>query len=214
MPQKTGPPTAFFSNFFHHWKHYWLINKNQSNPYNIFQTHLQHVAALLRKGTSLLQWAHDTVRLLKHSILSCIPPDHGHQTASTSIQSPVGFGTSSSSKYVSCGCIMVAWWNNACCTFGMAWTRASLTMQLRGMGVGKLWTLWVTFVTVSILFTQLYDKNVSFLLNIQFVNCVLICDKFELTTFQSSAATCMHKVWREILWAFCCNLNAVSSTAK
>jgi len=54
----------------------------------------------------------------------------GHWKALTSIQeTAAGYGVSSSSQFINHWCITLTNWSRACWMFGVAWTRASLTMQ-------------------------------------------------------------------------------------
>ena len=54
----------------------------------------------------------------------------GRQIAPTLIRSITRFGATSSSKCISRSCTALTNWRTVCWTFGTAWSRASLTMQL------------------------------------------------------------------------------------
>jgi len=56
----------------------------------------------------------------------------GRQIAPTLIRSIARYGVTSSSECISRSCTALTNWRSVCWTFGTAWTRASLTMQLTG----------------------------------------------------------------------------------
>jgi len=72
----------------------------------------------------------DTVRLLELATSVLFHHICGHQTVPTATQSTTRYEASSSSKCISHGCTTLTDSSSVWCTFGMAWTRLSLTVQL------------------------------------------------------------------------------------
>ena len=81
--------------------------------------------------------ARDTVQFLAQSTPSFIPPDLWPPNSTDLNPVDYKIWVTSSSKCISRSCTALTNWRSVCWTFGTAWTRVSLTMQLTG-GVNVL----------------------------------------------------------------------------